>query len=244
MAHLSFKEKKNILFSGAGFKVLIISWLAMLLFFNWLFSDAHIEGLKLSFGSKKIVKGYITDLEFTNVTTNDVPIYQFYYSYAVDGEFFMGTSYDGGYYDIDDEVNVEYLKGNQSLSRIQESDKTLSGPVFTTIVFLIFAGLSFWLYSSVRKRIFKVSIVSNGIVAGATLADKVMTNTTINDRALFKLYYKYEADRQKYQVVESTTYPDEFRDNQRVVYHRNKPSKGILLSQLPNDVQRRLIKSQ
>lgn len=244
MTHLSFKEKKDILFGGSGTKFLILSWLGSLLFFTWLFSDAHIEGFMLSFNSTAKVEGYVTDMEFTNVTSNDVAIYKIWYSFAVDGQVFTGVSYDGGYYDIDNKVYIEYLPDYPFTSRIQGSDKTLSGAGFTTIAFLLLAGLSIWVFFRFRKRFFEINIVSNGIVVGSNLIDKVMTNTTINDRTLFKLFYEYEAKRDKYQVVEQTTYPENFRDNERIVYHQNKPSKGILMNKLPNDVQRKLIKGK
>ncbi|MEL7146888.1 MAG: hypothetical protein AAFO69_11000 [Bacteroidota bacterium] len=244
MTHLSFSEKKEILLSGAGTKFLIIGWLIALLFFSWLFSNAHIEGFKLVFGSTAITGGYITDMEFTNVTANDVPIYKYYYSYVINDDIFYGISYEGNYYDVDDTVNVEFLKSDFSVSRLKGSDKTLSGPVFTAIVFLLLAGLTTWLLLTVRKRLFEISIIGNGIVAGATMVSKEMTDTSINDRSLFKLHFEYEADRQKYQIVHRTTYPDEFRESERVVYHQKRPSKGMLLSKLPNDLQRKIVKSQ
>ena len=222
---------------------MLIAWIGILLLFNWVFSEGHIADLRLGFSSKGYVDGYVIDYESTNVSVNDELMYQYYYSYALDGEVFQGTSYLGGYYDVDEKVTVEHLKGDPSVSRIKGADNTLSGLGFMIVLALAAIGLTWWVLAYFGKRLKDIKTLSRGIVVEAKQVDKVMTNTTINDRTLFKLYYEYEAHHETYQILHKTTYPANFRLSERVIYHQNIPEKGVLVAKLPESIQNKLPRS-
>ena len=89
-------------------------------------------------------------------------------------------------------VEVEYLPGDESLSRLVGSTDGRSGYILTGIgvLFLIAGGAVLWVDVRARRRISR--LLSSGVVATGTITALVPSTISINKTQLWRLAYEFK----------------------------------------------------
>ncbi len=89
--------------------------------FVWVFGGSNaLYNLAFFSGNLAITEGTITAIVETNVSINESRIYEYCYSYTVNGDSYQGADRDfGGLYDPGDTVPVEYPTKETGRSRIK-----------------------------------------------------------------------------------------------------------------------------
>jgi hypothetical protein len=132
-------------------------------------------------------------------------------------------------------VNVEYLSGVPSISRVEGMRRTLFGPWAVFPIIFPLVGLAF-LYSGIKYGLKANRLLSQGRIAFGKLASSESTNTRINNRPVIKLTFSFRAnDGDEYEVMAKTHQPEDLRDEEQepLLYDDKDPSYAVLLDDLP-----------
>jgi len=130
--------------------------------FVWLFggSDA-LHNLAFFHGKLATVQGTITAVVKTNFSINDSPVYEYQYTYSVDGISCQGaTKAFGDKFQDHDHVTIEYAVSDHTRSRIQGLSINTGGGLLIGAIFPVI-GLVF-IALGIRKGIKGARLLRNG----------------------------------------------------------------------------------
>jgi len=188
-------------------------------------------------GDLSTVEGVSTGWRATNLSINEVRVYETAYSFrSADGYDVEGVSYQtGGYLEEGQPVTVEYVDSDPSLSRIRGMRASQAGPWVAFVYIFPVIGLVLAL-AGLRRGFRARRLLATGELALATLQSKEPTNTVINNQRVFRYTFEFEVPGGgRYEVVGKTHRRSVLEDEEaeRVVYDPRDPAEATLLDELP-----------
>jgi hypothetical protein len=181
----------------------------------------------------------IVDVENTNASENDTPVYAYRYTFRVERleAEYPGVSYSTGrLFEPGQTVTVEYIPDRPAISRIQGTRRAIFSP-FAICIVLIFPliGLGF-IIPGVINGIKANRLLAHGKVGLGRQLSMVPTNTRINKQQVYKLTFEFIADNgSRYEVVTRTHLPHVLDDEsqERLLYDPANPAYAVMLDNLP-----------
>jgi hypothetical protein len=233
--HIPIGTKLKLLWFNIGTIFFILLSLGGLLPVLNFVTSTNFQASFLSSSSPSVL-GTIKGIEPSNVSVNDERFFIYYYDFVVDGELYIGESYQT-YIELaaGDKVDVLYQESNPYVSKISGMDTSLVGPVLYTILFILFVVGALLLYRRIKKRREQILIAENGEIALAELVKKEGTSTEINGQRVYRLYFEFEFEGRKYQIKKSTHRTEYLEDEEkeRVLFLADNPGNAILWDALP-----------
>ena len=187
-------------------------------------------------GPVDTANGTLTEVTETSASENNVRIYSYKYSFRAEGADYEGVSYlPGRSHEPGEQVVVEYVEGNPSLSRIRGMRRAEFGPWILFVMIFPLVGFIFILVS-LRGGLKANRLLRNGRLAWGELVSKEPTNTRINNRVVYKLTFDFQPEEGGHaQAVARSHMPEKLQDEQRerLLYDPFRPEKAVLLDSLP-----------
>ncbi len=237
MRHISLNNKFTLFLNGCLIKIGFIVWLSSTFLFLITYDSGDIEDFRMMVGSKENAKGFVTYKESTSYSEDGEEIYLYYYNFSKNEEIIAGQSYGPNYYDIDNEVKVEFLKSDPEASRIIEQHNTKGGLTITLVIGAIFLITSFFFVKRILKTREEIIIFKRGEIVKAQKVKEETTNVTINDSPQYKLTYDFLANGVKHQHYIKTMTPDKFPKKTKLIYLPENPKKAFLKKSLPKKLK-------
>jgi hypothetical protein len=226
----------RILFGGFG----QLGWVlvAFGMVFVWIFDAGGgvAEWIRFS-GDVETAQGTTTGWRQTNLSINEVDVYETMYAFDLPGEgSFEGSSFDTGSWVADARpVTVEYVDGDPSTSRIQGM-RLSRGGLGVAFVF-IFPGVGLLMALAALRRGHRVvRLLRDGEVTHGVLRSKEPTGMKINEQPVLRLTFEFDVPGQGiFQAVAKTHRPERLEDEEQelLVYDRRDPGQAVMLDSLP-----------
>lgn len=189
-----------------------------------------------------VTKGTITDISGTSSYVNEQQVYKYSYKYKVDDKQYNGFSYKVGYEKLE-EVRVQYLKKNHSISRI-EGMKISSFPIWIMLFLFIFPIVgAVIMFLGIRKNLKYIRILSIGRVAFGAYSHQENTGASVNKKPVVRMYFNYVTHNNENAQAYGETYQTyKLQDEQfePLVYNPNNTSEAIMIDALPSVVRKTL----
>ncbi len=196
-----------------------------------------------SFGKEDpVTRGTIVDASGTSSYINDVQVFSYTYKYKTpDGEEHLATGYTtGNMQSVGNELPVYYNADEPWISQAEGLRNSTFGGGFTIFVW-IFPLVGFIMFlSSIRKVIKQMQVLKVGELADGKFLHQEATNTKINDRTVYKLFFEFTAnDGKTYQAIAKThkTYRLLDEEFEKLVYDPVNPSNAVVLDALPKGIK-------
>jgi hypothetical protein len=210
------------------------------LIFMWGFGlNADLDFWLFRAGKVETTQGVVLNVERTNASENDTPVYAYDYSFRVEKleAEFHGVSYStGNLFEPGQPVTVEYLANEPAMSRIQNTRRAIFGPeVICFVLIFPLVGLGF-LIPGVINGLKANRLLSHGKVGLGTQKSMVPTNTRINKKTVYKLTFEFVADNgDRYEVVTRSHLPHLLSDEaqEQLLYDPADPANAVMLDNLP-----------
>ena len=180
--------------------------------------------------------GTLVEVTETGASENNNRIYAYRYSFRAEGADYEGVSYaTGRRHEPGEQVVVEYVEGNPSLSRIRGMRRAEFGPWILFVMIFPLVGFIFILVS-LRGGLKANRLLRNGKLAWGELVSKEPTSTRINNRVVYKLTFAFQPEEGGHaQAVARSHMPEKLQDEQRerLLYDPFRPETAVLLDSLP-----------
>lgn len=237
--HVPWGVRTRLLFGG-GMGQFGWIWLGFSMIFVWVFGlQTDFSSVWFALDAVETTHGVVTAVEPTGASVNDTSVYANHYTYRIEKleTEYQGVSYTTGYeFESGQDVGVEYLKRYPTLSRI-EGARRGEFDLWIIPFLLLFPLIGLGMVGFGLKNGFKANrLLTNGKVGMGELVAKEATNTTVNDRRVYKLTFEFVADDgQSYEVVNKTTTTHLLEDDaqERLLYDPYNPRYAVMVDNLP-----------
>ncbi|MBC7862558.1 MAG: DUF3592 domain-containing protein [Bacteroidia bacterium] len=190
-----------------------------------------------------LAKGIIKDKIKTSTRVNKRNVYEYVFEFKLqDGKTYKGNSYAHSFSgNSGDSVMIQYVQKDPSLSIIQGTNSSAM-PFFVLPLTCIFPllGLIF-VFIGIKKGRKHIYLVTHGILTKGKVTHKEPTNTKINKKTVYKVFFEYKSQEgtlQKTFLRTHVTYNLGDEEQEPLVYDPEKPSQGVLLDALPKQVRK------
>jgi len=190
-------------------------------------------------GPVATASGTLTEVTETSASENNVRIYAYKYSFRAEGNDYEGVSYlPGRHHEPGEQVVVEYVEGNPSLSRVRGMRRAEFGPWILFVMVFPLVGFIFILVS-LRGGLKANRLLANGKLAWGELVSKEPTNTRINNRVVYKLTFAFQPEEGGSATAVARSHePEKLQDEpaaagERLLYDPFRPDYAVLLDSLP-----------
>jgi len=212
--------------------------------FVWVFVPAvGITTLFAFRGELETAKGVVDRREKTHYSvggddhSDGTPVYAIHYTFAdADENPHSGVSYStGGGPSQGSRVTIEYRASEPETSRVRGLRAAPFGPWASFVVIFPIVGVGMLLTGLLRGRR-GVRLLKHGHAALGTLQHKEPTNTTINNRRVFKLTFAFKADDgQEYEAIAKSNMPEKLEDEEQelLMYDPAAPQRAVMMDELP-----------
>lgn len=185
----------------------------------------------------EITKGITTNCFETNTVINDSPVYGIEYKFTSDdGSTAYGISYTTGrYFENGTNVEVEYLKKDINYNRILGTRSSVSGAFILLVLTFPIIGISMAFTGFLKGKKASNLMKTGGLTYGK-LVLKTRTNTSINDKPVFRMTFAFKDKMgDEYEVVTKTHLPEKLEDEQEeaIIYDFRNPSSAVVVDSLP-----------
>jgi hypothetical protein len=209
------------------------------LFSTWLFvGDIRpIAELRLALSSAA-TQGTITRVTPTNVSVNDVTVYEYQFTFRTpDEKKVVGQSYTVGQkWSAENRVTIQYVPAKPSIARIAGSQLS-TAPMWGILLVLIFPATGAGLFLSAAAGGWRqTTLLRSGKTAGAKIISEQATGVRINEVPVIAYNYEFEAvDGESYlgsaKSLPSGRIGDEAQEP--VLYLPRNPRRSTLVDAIP-----------
>lgn len=229
----------RVLFGGIfflfGFSLLVFGLFFVIIFGSFVsFSDLRFTN------SNPTVRGKIINIERTSATNAKKPIYKYSYTYEVNGKKYQGVSYAVGEQD-NDIVLVQYLPDEPNVSRIKGM-KNSEMPLVVLFFLLIFPVIGLLLLIlALKKNVIYLRLLRFGKLTFGVLSDIERTNFTVNERPVYRAYFKFFTSEKVEGVATGETHLIEKLSDEKyepLIYNPLNPNEAVMIDSLPAVVRR------
>lgn len=233
--HLSPLSRLTIL-SGGIFSQVGWAVFGFGMFFFWLFVMNSEWAKSSSWGTLEPHTGRVTSVSPTSLLENKQPVYEYGYTYTVDGNTYEGESYlsEKSFHE-GQEVTILYRPGKPSVSRIEGTRSAPFNKWVISLLLLPLVGLALILYGF-RKNMKSIDLLAYGLFIEGKLMAKEMTNVRVNNRPVYAYTFEFDAsDGKTYQTTGRTHHPHLLQEEkaQSIVYAQADPSYSVLFETIP-----------
>jgi hypothetical protein len=187
-------------------------------------------------GSAATASGVLLEVKETSASENKTRIYAYKYSFLTEGAAYEGVSYaTGRRHEPGEQVTVEYVEGNPSLSRLRGMRRAEFSPWVMFVFIFPLVGFVF-IVVNLRVGLKANRLLRHGKLAWGELVSKEPTNTRINNRTVYKLTFDFQPGEGGHaQAVARSHMPEKLQDEQRerLLYDPFRPDYALLLDNLP-----------
>lgn len=228
---IRFKIIFENFYTSFGLIFLIISSIFIIVFSSFIKFDSLTQ-------NSPVIEGIVTDINVTSTSINDRRVYAFHYEYKLpDGSIRNGKSFSEDiYYEVGAPVKVLYSEKDPGVSHIEGMRAgEFSGWILFIMIPFLLVGAGFFIYG-LRKARKDIYLLRVGEVAYATLLRKEATSMKINNRTVYKIYFRFTAaDGSTYETAckSHKTNLLEDEEKEKLVYDPNAPEQALLLDSLP-----------
>ena len=184
-------------------------------------------------------KGKIQYVFPTSVSINEEVIYGYeYVFYSPIGDINWVSYQAGNYYDIGEEVDIQYNLKNPEINRIKGMSNTPGGPLNFISIILILSGLILLIVNLYKGRKY-LNIILRGELTQAKLVRVEDTLMEVNDQQVYKMYFKFKtANGKVYTSTVKTRETAKFRDERKewLFYNKKNPNQSVLVDKLPGNL--------
>lgn len=210
--------------------------------FYWVFvGAADLESLFYFRGTLETAKGHVTEAVETSYSEGGgkgrkgTPIWANHFEFDYRGQTYRDVSYAVGRgLKFGDRVTVEFPAGDPVHARIlgMRCKPFSAWVMFVTIFPLV--GMAF-IAAGIRRGRKAVRLLRDGLLAPATMVKQERTNSSVNNRPVFKLHFEFTADDgQVYHATYRSHEPERFTDSHEpLMYHPLNPEYALPLDAVP-----------
>jgi hypothetical protein len=247
MAYYTYFHKR-VVPPGVKFRILFGNFYTtfglIFLIFSSIFIIVFSSFIKFDSLTKNspVTEGIVTGVDVTNTSINDQLVYAFNYEYKLpDGSIHNGKSFSEDiYYEVGAPVKVLYSEKEPGVSRIEGMRAgEFSGWILFIMIPFLLVGAGFFIYG-LRKARKDIYLLQVGEVAYGNLVGKEPTSMKINNRTVYKLYFRFTAaDGNTYDTIckSHNTIVLEDEEKEKLVYDPNAPEQALLLDSLPKKLK-------
>jgi type IV secretory pathway VirB2 component (pilin) len=193
--HLSMLDALRVYVTGPGSTLWTI--VAIIMAFAWLAggTNAVADYFRFPFEATTFTKARVIDADDTNAEINERSVSWVSYSYIANDEQMEGISFGTEYYPKSGvTVKLEYLNSAPWFSRIPGRTRVaMAGPVAMVLALISLCFVPFALWRTMKARNW-VALMRSGQQGLAVLKSKEPTQTTVNERRVYKLEFEYAGD--------------------------------------------------
>lgn len=191
-------------------------------------------------------QGRVTELEETNMSEGGsddspgTPIYRVTFQYREPGGEWLQTHGHtlGRQHTTGEEVEVEYLAKNPRIARIKGARVKPFGP-WAALIGLLPIGALFTVLIGLGLGLRNLRVVRRGELVRGRLVDKSPTNTTINNRRVFKLTFEFlDRGGNAHRTSIKTHHPEKLEDDaeELLFYDPAHPEHACARDAMPGGV--------
>jgi len=222
-----------------GFLFALIG-LAFVMYFSSVLNWKILLAAEEDFASAPAI---ITDSIETRYSVNDSFLFEYHYTYTLDGETSNSGSfleYEAAYHQ-EQEIQINYLITNPEISRFSGKDRRNFDQI------MLLAGLGgciigfVFLVPSIRKTRKERKILTTGHPAKGKLIHAEPTNMSVNEQTVFKLTFEYltgSSIPQQFSIRSHMIRNISEEHFETLVYDPRQPSNAIIIDTLPGPVAR------
>lgn len=189
-------------------------------------------------------KAIITKISETGSEVNEQPVIKYTYKFqAPNGKEYLAESYSHASQNIfeGDSVPIRYSASDPNVSGIQDMRKAPFG-AYVFYITLIFPsiGIIFLIVTIVRGKK-NIALVRNGYLTTGKVVDKIPTNTRINNRIVYEIFFEYLGNDGVLRRASTKTHKPELvldEEKEKLLFNNAKPDEAILIDALPKAVKR------
>ncbi|MEM7110066.1 MAG: hypothetical protein AAF519_17695 [Bacteroidota bacterium] len=233
--HLPLSAKIALLINGSVGLIPLFLILFGLMFSYNLLQSIDIQATIYLSGDTEIGKGRIVNVFDTDYYVNSEAVYGYDYIFDAPKGPLEWTSYGYTYFDVGQEVDIEYNPDQPEINRIAGTTSSMGGGSTFLFAIPLLVGV-IWFLINIKNGLKKIRVISNGIIGRGELVSKEPTNSSVNGHTVYKLMFEFKAgDRQTYQVSTKTHKTHELEDEnyETLIYDPQDPSKAFLADSLP-----------
>lgn len=209
-------------------------FLVMGLVFTLIFTRGFrpMDDIRLAL-SKTTVDGLITRVVDPSATENDVPVYEYEYSFTTRREEAVtGRSYSTGRrWSAGSSIIVEYVPDAPVISRIEGTRTSMFSPWILFV--LIFPGVGGALFlSAAIGGLRQVLLLRNGVIADARIIGTRETGTSVNNNPVLEYVYEITTSAGELADGKAKAFPSERlgdEDHEPALYLPSNPEHSTLV---------------
>ncbi|MBO6515517.1 MAG: hypothetical protein JJ975_03110 [Bacteroidia bacterium] len=208
------------------------------------YEERGLQTLKFQFLSTEVTVGEIQEINKTNITVNDRPVIEYIFTYQVAGNNLVDSSYAySDSYEVGEEVPVDFIQNTPDVARITGM-QTAKHPFWLFLALLVGMLVIAVLFvrSFLRTLNLQRMLRTSGF-AMASLKSKIKTKKEENDRPVYALTYEFSDSFRNYEFVTKTTCPEDFFENERVLFNAHDPNDlHLFIKHLPEDIRFKVLR--
>lgn len=215
--------------------IFVIVGLVMVLVF--LEGATPIDEIRLMLSSAE-TQGTITNVEGTNTTINDVPVYRYTFTYrSPGGETLTGQSHaPGSRWSPENRVTVEYVPGDPSIARIQGT-MAMPIPLWAIGLMLMFPATGAVFFASAAiSGTRQATLLRWGEIVGGKITSQQPTSMSVNNVPVMAYTYEFETPEGDLIMGTSKSLPNPHIGDETlepVLYLPHNPERSMLVDALP-----------
>lgn len=182
-------------------------------------------------------KGVIKSVISTGSTENKRRVYCYAFHYwLADGKTFEGVSYSTIYPqpEAGDTITVQYMPGKPEQARISGMRSSPFSPAVAFVFVFPLLGLVMLVGGIFRARK-NIRLLANGMLVYGEVTGKEPTNTKINNRRVYKIFFRFTVNGTPYTSTVRTHKPERVLDEKKepLLYNPDKPEEAVLVDAMP-----------
>ncbi|BDS14430.1 DUF3592 domain-containing protein [Aureispira anguillae] len=227
---LNFFTKIQVLFGGFGVQFgAVFFWFGMIFTLIFVGQSECIHWFS-SDGNWVQSEGLLLEIEETNVEVNEETIYQYTFSYNVEGQSFQGIS-NGSYSGMleGNLTTIEYKSDNPIRARIVGMTTEVFPSWVVFVLVFPFLGLIFIL-GGFRANWKALHLIINGVFTRGKMLGYKATNTEINDQTVYAYEFEFSVRGKKYISKCKTHLTERVEDEEleKIIYDLNDPNTNCV----------------
>ncbi len=229
-----FSTQLKVLFGGIVLQIgAFFFWLGLPLSAVFVWNSEALNLFKFD-GNWVATQGVLQEIEETNASIDDEPIYYYYFTYNVDGQSYQGRSsdiYRSQYHQtgVDVSIPVEYKDKNRSRARIVGMRQEMFSAWVILVLLFPLIGIVLYL-GSIRKNAKVLRLLKLGRPARGKILRYKDTGGRINDEPIYAYEFAFEVDGRSHIAKTETHVSEAVEDEETelILYDPSNPDSNVV----------------
>ena len=237
---LSFSDKLSILKKNPRAKIGLFFLVPGLLFLAISLPFFDSQSIRFFLEDSIYVDGKITYARVDSEAVDEAIVYAYNFSYTFNGKEYLGQSLSAVEYVPNQKVDIEVLSNQPDIARMADAEAPFTALDFGTMaLILIVAGTVLILTGRGELGRIKKVLKDGSTTKGKQIEIKQI-KAKKDERAVYNVFYRYTAHHKEYDTSIRTSYLEETKNVEKIIYSNRDHSKAVLVSQLPTDLIKKL----